>query len=100
MQENNYIKEKIINTVKSRFEVQSYNLIIKGNNLYVISSLLRKYENKVKLIYIDPPYNTGGATDTFSYNNTFKHSTWLTFMKNRLDVAKRLLKNDGFICIM
>lgn len=87
-------KENTVDKIK-----EDDNLIIKGNNLYVISSLLRKYENKVKLIYIDPPYNTGGATDTFSYNNTFKHSTWLTFMKNRLDVAKRLLKNDGFICL-
>ena len=75
------------------------NLIIKGNNLLSISSLLSRYESKIKLIYIDPPYNTGGDANTFSYNNSFNHSTWLTFMKNRLEVAKRLLKNDGCICI-
>ena len=75
------------------------NLIIKGNNLLSISSLLKRYENKIKLIYIDPPYNTGGDANTFAYNNTFNHSTWLTFMKNRIEIAKRLLKNDGCICI-
>ena len=75
------------------------NLIIKGNNLLSISSLLKRYEGKIKLIYIDPPYNTGGDANIFSYNNTFNHSTWLTFMKNRLDISRKLLKEDGFIVI-
>lgn len=73
------------------------NLIIKGNNLLAISSLLKKYEGKVKLIYIDPPYNTGN--DSFKYNDSFNHSTWLTFMKNRLEIAKRLLTPDGSIYV-
>ena len=75
------------------------NLIIKGNNLLSIASLLNKYEGKIKLIYIDPPYNTGGDANIFSYNNNFNHSTWLTFMKNRLDISKRLLRDDGFIVV-
>lgn len=75
------------------------NLVIKGNNLLSISSLLKNHRGKVKLIYIDPPYNTGGDANTFAYNNTFNHSTWLTFMKNRLVVAKKLLTKDGVICI-
>ena len=75
------------------------NFIFKGNNLMVISSLLSTYRNKIKLIYIDPPYNTGGDANTFTYNNTFNHSTWLTFMKNRLKVAKDLITEDGFIAI-
>ncbi len=75
------------------------NLIIKGNNLLALHSLKSELVGKVKLIYADPPYNTGGSTDTFTYNNNFKHSTWLTFMKNRLDVAKELLKEDGFIAV-
>lgn len=66
------------------------NLIIKGNNLIALSSLLKRYEGKVKCIYIDPPYNTG--SDSFKYNDSFNHSTWLTFMKNRLEFAKKLLK--------
>ena len=73
------------------------NLIIKGNNLIALASLLKRYEGKVKCIYIDPPYNTGD--DSFNYNDRFNHSTWLTFMKNRLDLAKRLLSDDGVIYI-
>lgn len=75
------------------------NLVIKGNNIITISSLLRKYEGMIKLIYIDPPYNTPGESNTFSYNNTFNHSTWLTFMKNRLEISRKLLSKDGVICI-
>lgn len=73
------------------------NLIIKGNNLLALYSLKKKYAGKVKMIYIDPPYNTGN--DSFGYNDSFNHSTWLTFMKNRLEVAHCLLKNDGLIFI-
>lgn len=73
------------------------NLIIKGNNLLGLSSLLKRYENKVKCIYIDPPYNTGN--DTFLYNDRFNHSSWLLFMKNRLELARRLLREDGSIFI-
>ena len=73
------------------------NLIIKGNNLLALHSLKKKYAGKVKLIYIDPPYNTG--SDSFGYNDKFNRSTWLTFMKNRLEVAKLLLREDGAIYI-
>ena len=77
------------------------NLIIKGNNLIALSSLLKRYEGKVKCIYIDPPYNTNNDTNnTFKYNNNFNHSTWLTFMRNRLEIAKRLLiPNEGAMII-
>lgn len=73
------------------------NLIIKGNNLLAISSLLKRFEGKIKCIYIDPPYNTG--SDSFHYNDNFNHSSWLLFMKNRLMLAKRLLRHDGFIFV-
>ncbi len=73
------------------------NLIIKGNNLIALHSLKRKFAGKVKLIYIDPPYNTGN--DSFNYNDRFNHSTWLTFMKNRLEVARELLSDDGVIFV-
>lgn len=73
------------------------NLIIKGNNLLALHSLKKEFEGKVKLIYIDPPYNTGN--DSFRYNDNFNHSTWLTFMKNRMQIAKSLLSNDGVIFI-
>lgn len=75
------------------------NLILKGNNLASITSLLKKYRGKLKLVYADPPYNTPGEANTFFYNNSFNHSTWLTFMKNRIEVAKELLKSDGIFCL-
>lgn len=73
------------------------NLIIKGNNLLALHSLKKEFAGKVKLIYIDPPYNTGN--DSFGYNDNFNHSTWMTFMKNRLLVAKELLSETGFLFI-
>lgn len=73
------------------------NIIIRGNNLLALSSLYNKFSGKIKCIYIDPPYNT--KSDSFQYNDTFNHSTWLTFMKNRLEIAKKLLRDDGVIFI-
>ena len=73
------------------------NLIIKGNNLLALHSLQEEFAGKVKLIYIDPPYNTG--KDSFKYNDSFNHSTWLTFMKNRLKVAKKFMRLDGVIFV-
>ena len=75
------------------------NLIIKGNNLLALHSLKRKYAGKVKLIYIAPPYyfTKHKESDSFNYNSNFRLSTWLTFMHNRLSVAKELLKNGGVI---
>lgn len=83
--------------VKDSIFRNSDNLIIKGNNLIALHSIKEKYKGSVKLIYIDPPYNTGG--DSFKYNDRFNHSTWLTFMKNRLEVARELISEDGSIWI-
>ncbi|WP_283784414.1 site-specific DNA-methyltransferase [Campylobacter coli] len=78
------------------------NLLIKGNNLIALHTLKEYFrhapqEDKIKLIYIDPPYNTGN--DSFNYNDKFNHSTWLTFMKNRLEIARELLRDDGVIFV-
>ncbi len=75
------------------------NLLIKGNNLLALHTLKERLAGKVKLIYIDPPYNTKGDANSFAYNNTFNHSSWLTFMGNRLRVAHKLLRDDGFIAV-
>ena len=75
------------------------NLIIKGNNLLALHTLKEKFAGKVKLIYIDPPYNPDSNSNTFCYNNTFNESTWLTFIKNRLEAAKTLLRNDGVLIV-
>ncbi|AVI93752.1 putative type III restriction-modification system methylation subunit [Oenococcus oeni] len=73
------------------------NFIIKGNNLLALYSLKDRYAGKVKLIYIDIPYNTGD--DSFKYNDQFSRAAWLTFIKNRVKVAFDLLSNDGVIVI-
>lgn len=76
------------------------NLIIKGNNLVALHSFKKRYKGLIKVIYIDVPYyfkkNVG---DSFQYNSNFKMSTWLTFIKNRLEIAKELLREDGSIWI-
>lgn len=100
------LDKKVLKNVKKydangEYEVTTFksedNLIIRGNNLLALHSLREKYAGKIKLIYIDPPYNTGG--DSFLYNDNFNHSTWLVFMKNRLEIAKELLREDGTIWI-
>lgn len=77
------------------------NLVIKGNNLIALHSLKKRYAGKVKLIYLDPPYyfDKTKPTDAFSYNSNFKLSTWLTFMKNRLEVCKQLLSEQGVVAV-
>lgn len=105
----------------------SQNLLIKGDNLEVLKHMVNAYSDKIKMIYIDPPYNTG--SDGFAYNDDRKfspdqlselagidldeairildftikgsssHSAWLTFMYPRLYIARELLKDDGVICI-
>lgn len=73
------------------------NLIVKGNNLLALHSLKEEFAGQVKLIYIDPPYNTGN--DSFKYNDSFTNSTWLTFMLNRFQAAKKLLHSSGVILV-
>ncbi|WP_034580221.1 site-specific DNA-methyltransferase [Helicobacter bilis] len=90
--QNERDNDKLKNSLKA-----GANLLIKGNNLLALHSLKKKFANKIKLIYIDPPYNTGN--DSFNYNDNFNHSTWLTFMKNRLEIAREFLRDDGVIFI-
>ncbi len=73
------------------------NIILKGNNLLALHSLKEEFAGRIKLIYIDPPFNTDN--DSFKYNDSFTRSTWLTFIENRLKIAKELLSNDGLIFI-
>ena len=90
-------KNMVVEPVEATTITDTDNLIIKGNNLLALASLLERYAGKVKCIYIDPPYNTGN--DEFNYNDNFNHSSWLVFMKNRLELAKKLLKDDGVIFV-
>ena len=77
------------------------NLVLRGNNLLALATILKRYEGSVKCIYIDPPYyfRHTSATDTFKYNSNFQLSTWLVFMKNRLEIAKKMLCKGGTIWI-
>jgi adenine-specific DNA-methyltransferase len=84
---------------KEKIDFEKENLIIRGNNLLALHSIYKRYAGKVKLIYIDPPYNPDSNSNTFCYNNTFNETTWLTFMKNRLEIAKKLLTTDGAIIV-
>ena len=79
-------------------------ILIEGDNLEALTALSYTHEGKIDVIYIDPPYNTGNKD--FFYNDSFvdtedsyRHSKWLSFMNKRLRLARRLLKDDGFICI-
>jgi len=100
--DKNHIKQLTANDNIDFFDKEgnlNQNLLIKGNNLLALHTLKDRLTSRVKLIYIDPPYNTKGDQDTMLYNNNFSHSTWLTFMKNRLELAHDLLRDDGFIAI-
>jgi adenine-specific DNA-methyltransferase len=86
---------------KTNIDFSKQNLILKGNNLLALHSLknIKSIAGQVNLIYIDPPYNPDSKSNTFCYNNKFNESSWLTFMKNRLEVSKTLLSKDGVLII-
>jgi len=90
-------KEKVTGVRRDENGVIRENLILKGNNLLALHTLKQQFRGQVKLIYIDPPFNTD--TDSFGYNDSFNHSSWLTFMKNRLEIARDLLSNNGSIYV-
>lgn len=69
------------------------NMLIHGDNLLALKALEQDYAGKVKCIYIDPPYNTGNAFE--HYDDGLEHSIWLSLMRDRLEILKRLLSNDG-----
>ncbi|MGL2751723.1 DNA methyltransferase [Helicobacter pylori] len=83
--------------LQSALQDKNTNYLIKGNNLIALHSLKKKFAKQVKCIYIDPPYNTGN--DSFNYNDNFNHSSWLVFMKNRLEAAREFLSDDGVIFV-
>lgn len=92
-------EEKVTEFKRDKDGTIRENLIIKGNNLLALHSLKTQFRGKVKLIYIDPPFNTASAANTFAYNNNFNHSVWLTFMKNRIESAKNILLPNGIFVV-
>ena len=75
------------------------NMYIEGDNLDALKILKKEYSNKIRLIYIDPPYNTGKTRNVRGYNDKFSHSDWLNIMYPRLKLARDLLTSDGVIFI-
>lgn len=97
------VKERAI--INDTEEQQNPNhILIEGDNLHALTALTFTHENKIDLIYIDPPYNTGKKD--FIYNDhyvdkedAYRHSKWISFMEKRLRIAHKLLKDDGVIFI-
>lgn len=73
-------------------------ILIKSDNFHALNLMIKKYKNKIKCCYIDPPYNA--KSSEILYKNTFKHSSWLTLMENRLELSKSLLKQDDGVLII
>ncbi len=95
------VKEKEICADEGR----AYNFLLEGDNLHSLYLLEKTHKSSIDVIYIDPPYNTG-KKDDFRYNDafvvkedTFRHSKWLSFMAERLKIAKKLLTEQGIIFI-
>ncbi|MDA8375445.1 MAG: site-specific DNA-methyltransferase [Actinomycetota bacterium] len=100
---------RLLNTVCSVGEVQPErerakdNLLIRGDSLHGLTSLVRlpefaaEYKGKVKLVYIDPPFNTGQAFT--HYDDGLEHSVWLTMLRDRLEQIKALLRPDGSVWV-
>ncbi len=72
-------------------------ILIKSDNYQALNLLKHKFKDSVKTVYIDPPYNTGN--DGFLYKDSYRHSSWLSMMENRLEVAKELMSEDGAIFV-
>lgn len=72
------------------------NKLIFGDNLLALKALEQEYTGKIKCIYIDPPYNTGKAFE--HYDDGLEHSLWLSLIRDRLILMKKLMRPDGFIC--
>ena len=90
------VSYRLLNFDSTCGEKNSGNLIVQGDNLDALKSLLPYYRHCVKCIYIDPPYNTGSAFE--HYDDNLEHSTWLSMMYPRLELLQEFLSEDGFFC--
>ena len=83
---------------------EQYNFLLEGDNLHSLKLLEKTHKGKIDVIYIDPPYNTGSKDFIYNdmqvvYEDTFRHSKWLSFMESRLKIAKKLLTRQGMLFI-
>ena len=93
---DNSFKEKLLASIND-LDKEIDGELIKSENLQALNLLMNKYKSKIKCIYIDPPYNTG--SDDFIYKDNFQHSSWLSMMNDRLQLAKEFLRDDGVVFI-
>ena len=103
MQDNIPVFSEVAEREINKSESCDYNFLLEGDNLHSLYLLEKTHKGKIDVIYIDPPYNTGNS---FTYNDeiiddldSFKHSKWISFMTSRLNIAKQLLKPEGFLWI-
>lgn len=89
-------KDRLLNTFED-LEEETNGILINSENFQALNLLKNKYRGKIKCIYIDPPYNTG--SDWFVYKDSFKHSSWLSMMENKLELAKEFLSDDWVIFV-
>ncbi len=94
---SNPFKDKVLEEIEN-LEDEINGVLINSENYQALSFIQERFKGNIKGIYIDPPYNTGGD-EGFLYKDSFKHSSWLTLMENRLILAKQLLKNNGTFAI-
>jgi len=96
---NETFQENLLQKISEKIDIEEElnGLLIKSENWQALNNLLDKYREKIKCIYIDPPYNTGN--DGFLYKDGYQHSTWLTMMENRLQLARELMSDDGVIFV-
>ncbi len=104
MQENIPVFSEVNEREINGSDSADYNFLLEGDNLHSLYLLEKTHKGKIDIIYIDPPYNTGNKD--FMYddayvdsNDGFKHSKWLSSFSKRLDLAYRLLSNDGVLFI-
>ena len=88
----NPFKDKILAEIDD-LDDKTNGLLINSENYQVLNLMLTKYKNQIDMIYIDPPYNTGG--DAFAYKDNFRHSSWTSFLENRIKLSKKLFNKNG-----
>lgn len=98
------IEDKKLTNPEKIGGVDSFNYLIEGDNLHSLKILEKTHRGKIDIIYIDPPYNKGNRDFIYDdnyvdKNDGYRHSKWLSFMSKRLNIAKKLLKDEGVIFI-
>ena len=87
-------KDKLLSEFDD-IDEQCDGVLINSENFGALNLLQERYKEQVKTVYIDPPYNTGN--DGFLYNDSYQHSSWMSFMFDRLNLSRNLIKEEGII---